>query len=99
MKVNNQKTKQRVLNKAVLPHPISYYANEFPGLKVKSKYTSVSCPQHKDQQPSLSLNLINGSFKCFSCGAWGSDVIAFQMFRHKMSFVEAVTFLKGWHYV
>jgi len=32
----------------------------------------ISCPKHKDKTPSLSIDLINGIFKCFSCGYSGT---------------------------
>ena len=47
------------------------------------------CPFHKDSTPSLSVNLNNGLFNCFACGASG-DVFAFYQKRHNVNFKEAL---------
>ncbi|NOV28588.1 hypothetical protein DDY07_02305 [Methylomonas sp. ZR1] len=36
------------------------------------------------------LNTQTGGFKCFSCGAAGGDVIAFEQKRHGLTFPEAL---------
>lgn len=41
---------------------------------------AVFCPFHKDgkeSNPSLMMNIKDGHFRCFTCGAKGGDVIAF----------------------
>ncbi|PPC90455.1 MAG: hypothetical protein CTY34_07685 [Methylobacter sp.] len=49
------------------------------------------CPFHSDNKPgSFRVNLITGAFKCFACGAAGSDVIAFAMALYGLEFVEAL---------
>lgn len=54
------------------------------------------CPFHEDRQPgSLAINKANGAFRCFSCGAKGSDIISFHMQRHHTIFREAVIELRG----
>ncbi len=35
------------------------------------RYAMAKCPFHKDNNPSLSITLATGSFRCFSCGARG----------------------------
>lgn len=47
------------------------------------------CPFHDDRKPSLSVNLKNGLWQCFGCGASG-DVIAFYMKRHGCDFPMAL---------
>lgn len=53
-------------------------AISYLGLKTKNKVTSyteevkVHCPFHKDNTPSLFINVKHGIFKCFSCGRKGS---------------------------
>lgn len=49
------------------------------------------CPFHSDKHSgSFRVNLTTGQFKCFSCGASGSDVIAFTQLRDGLSFPDAV---------
>jgi DNA primase len=52
----------------------------------------VSCPFHEDTNPSFSVNLKTGLFKCFGCGAQG-DVFAFYQKRHGCDFKEALASL------
>ena len=53
------------------------------------------CPFHDDRSAgSFRVNLQNGAYKCFSCGAKGGDVIAFVMHKHGVSFHEALEWLE-----
>ena len=84
----------RKFDRSLLPSPAAYFSKQFPGLKIKSEWVKVSCCFHSpDRKPSLSISMIDGHFKCFSCDAKGCDVIAFHMLRYKTSFVEAVNYL------
>ena len=53
-------------------------AISYLGLKTKNKITSyteeakIHCPFHKDNHPSMFINIKNGVYKCFSCGRHGS---------------------------
>jgi hypothetical protein len=88
---------KRQLNRELLPAPAKYYTGEFPNLKIKSEWVKVRCCFHSpDLTPSLSINMVNGHFRCFSCGAKGGDIISFHMQRYELNFIEAVTFLGGW---
>ncbi len=54
------------------------------------------CPFHADRRPgSLVINTASGAFRCFACGARGSDIIAFHMQRHGLRFPEALNQLAG----
>lgn len=57
------------------------------------------CPFHDDHNPSLSLNLESGAFKCFSCGASGSSIVAFHMRLTGSPYKEAAKELEGDVYV
>lgn len=49
------------------------------------------CPFHADRKAgSFYLNIENGAFKCFSCGAKGGDVFSFHQKLYNKSFVEAL---------
>ena len=83
-------------NRNLLPTPKEYYSKEFINLHIKSRWAKVRCPFHDDHIPSLSIDLIYGGFKCWSCGAYGGDVLAFQMKRYNQHFKIAVTVLNAW---
>jgi DNA primase len=92
------KTFNRRFDRKKLPSPVDYYQRQFPKLKVKPKWTNVSCPFHEDSKPSLGIDLTTGGFHCFSCGIRGSDLVSFQMKRYQMTFCEAISFLGAWCY-
>lgn len=75
-----------------LPLPETYYQQEFPGLKPTNNknWVSVHCCFHEDRQPSLRLNLRNGSFRCFGCGAHGGNVIAFHCQRYHLTLAQTL---------
>lgn len=50
------------------------------------------CPFHDDKDPSLSVHLQTGLFKCFGCEAAG-DVFAFYQLRHSVDFPAALAAL------
>ena len=52
------------------------------------------CPFHNDKNPSLSFNVKENYYHCFSCGASG-DNIKLVMELLKCSFNEAITFITG----
>lgn len=56
------------------------------------------CPFHKDTNAgSFRINLENGAFTCFSCGAKGGDIISFAMKKYGHSFSQAIQQLaKEW---
>jgi hypothetical protein len=46
----------------------------FPEGKESNGYSMVRCPYHDDMEPSLSITLQDGQFRCFACLATGSFV-------------------------
>jgi DNA primase len=94
-KINSWQVKERI-------SPYDFYLRE-QGLHqfgAKSGGWAVAglCPFHADRTAgSFKVNLDLGSFICFSCGAKGSDIIAFTMAKHGLSFYEALILLaKEW---
>jgi len=78
--------------------PISierYYHSEFPKLRVKGVWAKVLCPFHDDHDPSLSINLQDGHFKCHACGAKGGSIVKFHAMRYGLLFREALKALRG----
>ena len=65
----------RKFDRSLLPTPAAYYSKQFQNLKIKSEWVKVRCCFHDDSTPSLSINMVNGHFRCFGCGAKGGDVL------------------------
>lgn len=91
--------KQRRFNRDKLPMPPEYYPRVLLEFRQKNNNQAMAlCPFHPDKKPSLSINLVRGAFFCFSCGASGSDLIAFYQLMTGASFVEAVDYFEAWTY-
>lgn len=73
---------------------VSYYQNEFKISKLTDNI-NVKCPFHNDKNPSLSINLQNGAFKCHSpaCGVYGTNIIGYHSKRYNLSFIDTVRHL------
>lgn len=68
----------------------NFYSEELGTLRPGSNGNALAlCPFHPDKKPSLSVNLLNGLWNCFGCGAKG-DVFAFYMKRHGYDFSTAL---------
>ncbi len=75
--------------------PCDFYLREqaLDGFKAKSKgwVEGGLCPFHNDTNAgSFRINLENGAYTCFSCGAKGGDIISFIMAKYEISFVDAL---------
>lgn len=79
-----------------LPDPEFYYSSEVEQLKHRGKYMQGLCPFHGESKPSFSVNTETGSYKCFSCGERGRDVLDFQKKRYSQEFKEAAQALGAW---
>lgn len=78
-----------------LPDPLSFYQGEFPEIEESSEWVIVHCCFHYDNNPSLSINLVHGGFKCWACGTSGGDIVTFYIKRYGSSYSEAMTRLGG----
>jgi DNA primase len=64
--------------------PADYYHDRLPGMPVPKPGVCAwccggCCPFHDDRRPgNFRIHLQSGAFTCFSCGAKGGDVIAFE---------------------
>jgi DNA primase len=91
-------------DRAMLPPPRSFYAQQFGGLgrESSSGWVSVPCCFHssgeKRGRPSKSLriNTREGNFVCMSCGTKGGDPISFLMKRDRLDFKRAAQSLGAW---
>lgn len=96
---STRKRFSRQFNRALLPTPADYYSKQFPKFKIKSEWVNVNCCFHSpDSEPSLSLNMVDGHFKCHACDAKGGNVLDFHLLRYKVCFVEAINFFGAWSY-
>jgi len=87
---------KQVFDLKKLPTPAEYFAGLDYQFKGNGIWRTTNCPFHEDTKPSLAVHMDKGSFKCFSCGAKGGDVLAFHRLLHKMSFVDACKDLGAW---
>lgn len=71
----------------------AFYVSEVGELKPGTNGNHVAlCPFHEDTEPSLSVNLKSGLFKCFGCGLKG-DIFTYYQKRHDCNFKEALAAL------
>jgi len=79
------------IKRTLRPH--EFYSYELPTARLNRPGWNNGglCPFHQDNRPnSFRVNLESGSFKCFSCGAAGGDILAFYMKLHGLNFYEAL---------
>ncbi len=68
----------------------AFYQGELQQLKLTTGGNVLAlCPFHDDHNPSLSVNIKTGLFKCFACDAAG-DVFHFYQQKHGCDFKEAL---------
>jgi hypothetical protein len=81
--------------------PVSFYRRELPGLGDPSRSRNGwicggLCPFHDDRSKgSFRINILSGSFVCYSCGASGGDVVDFARLRYGLDFQQAVDYCRA----
>jgi CHC2-type zinc finger protein len=94
--------KPHSLDHSSLPAPAHYLAER--GLlmrKPRGEWTQIRCPAHKrgdERNPSMSVSLVDGHFRCHACGASGGDVLALHRLVTGLGFRESVVDLGGRFY-
>ena len=89
------------LNRESLPTPLQYLTER--GLlirRLKGEWALITCPSHKngaEKNPSMSVNLPEGYFRCHACGAKGGDIIALHRLITGLGFRDALRDLGGCH--
>lgn len=78
--------------KKQLPSPETYYREQFKTLRktAQSGWIVALCPFHKEERSSLAINLEHGSYKCFSCGTKGGDILDFHKRLYNLPFKRAL---------
>ncbi len=87
------------LDRQSLLSPIKYLT-EFSLLKYRpeAEWAVIVCPAHQgaaETAPTLNVSLIDGHFRCKTCGAKGGDVVALHRLITGRSFREAVLDIGG----
>jgi hypothetical protein len=62
---------------------LSYLAFFEPTLRIEGRggeWRSALCPWHNDHNPSLRINIVTNTWRCFACGAFG-DVVNWHALR------------------
>ena len=73
--------------------PADYFRLNLPDVVLKKHGWNDAglCPFHADNsRGSFRVNITSGGFKCFSCGAAGGDLIAFEQKIHGLTFPQAL---------
>ena len=73
--------------------PGDYYRHELPGATLKKHGWNDAglCIFHADTKTgSFRVNTETGAFKCYSCGAKGGDILAFEMEKNGLNFTDAL---------
>lgn len=76
-----------------LPSPAEYYEALFGQISKQSAngWAVARCCFHlPDRRPSLSINLNNGAYRCWSCGKKGRNIIYFHMELNGFDYKEAI---------
>jgi hypothetical protein len=61
-----------------------------------SGYAQVRCPLHGEKNPSLSIHLERGHWRCFACGETGGDALELYRRTRGLSFAQAARELGAW---
>ncbi len=61
-----------------------------------SGYAQVRCPIHGESNPSLSIHLERGNWRCFACGETGGDALELYRRARGLSFAQAARELGAW---
>ena len=61
-----------------------------------SGYAQVRCPIHGEENPSLSIHLERGNWKCFACGEAGGDALELYRRARGLTFAQAARELCAW---
>jgi hypothetical protein len=82
-----------------LPAPEDFYLAEIEGLsEYPSGWAWGHCPFHADRNPSFTVNMETGAFRCMSssCGVHGGGLVSFVSQLHGLDYKAALRFLGDW---
>lgn len=94
--------KRGELDRGSLPTPLHYLTEHGMLLsRPRAEWALIRCPAHKagdEQNPSMSVSMVDGHFACHACGAKGGDIIALHRLTSGLGFRQAVRDLGGRFY-
>ncbi|WP_206953338.1 CHC2 zinc finger domain-containing protein [Trinickia acidisoli] len=61
-----------------------------------SGYAQVRCPIHGETNPSLSIHLERGNWRCFACGEAGGDALELYRRARGLTFTQAARDFGAW---
>lgn len=82
-----------MINATITPHDFYLREQNLSHFGHRSGQWAISglCPFHEDTRlGSFKVNLTTGGFRCWSCGAYGGDIIAFIQKRDDLGFKDAL---------
>lgn len=89
----------RTLDRQSLPKPLQYLTERrLLRCKPPADWAQIRCPVHKggtEKNPSMGVSLMDGHFRCHSCGASGGDLVALHQLITRRGFLDAVRDLGG----
>ncbi len=74
--------------------PATYYSRYFKLPRLHGR-VMVNCCFHDDRTPSLSIDLTDGWFNCFGCGAKGKNIVKFHMTKFDLNYKQAIRELEA----
>ncbi len=94
LNLNNSKYNSSYKKNQPLISAKSYYSREVKKLsRPRDGWAVGLCPLHDDHNPSLSVNLHHGGWRCLA-GCGSGSMINFQMKKYSQNFKEAINALK-----
>ena len=70
--------------------------NVTPSKPNGSGYGQICCPLHGESNPSLSIHLERGNWRCFACGEVGGDALELYRRARGLTFAQAARELGAW---
>ena len=92
-------TPRHHLDRESLPSPIQYLTGySLLKYRPKAEWAAIVCPAHQgasEKEPTLNVSLVDGHFRCRTCGVKGGDVLALHRLITGRGFLDAVRDLGG----
>jgi len=93
MSYHNKRLEVAIIKEAINPYEFYLKEQDLDRYEYRSGAWAVAgrCPFHADIKPgSFKINTETGSYKCWSCGESGGDIITFLQQRDDLNFVDAL---------
>ena len=94
---NGKYSDHKPMTQPELPTPEEFYTTEINGLlEYQNSWAWGCCPFHPDSNPSFTVNLETGAFRCMSsnCGVRGGNIVSFVSQLYGIGYREALNYLE-----